>query len=157
LIPLLRLRHAALLLLVISLVGCGGYRLQGIVLEGDEPSIEVVDQSDPRLDYLGLSSAEVRVILDPERLQPETVGHGTTDRDGRFAVPITASGAGFLMLDVAVRVERQEFRSAEQEMRLPGRGQRLVVVLPRGQDRRPLEDDNVLKETLEQADPYLRD
>lgn len=137
--------------------GCSSYRLQGVVVAGEQSGIEVVDKDDPRLENFGIPGAAVEVVLDPERLRPRTVGKGGSDGDGRFALPIDADGAGFLMLDVEMRASRADFVSASERFALPGKNKRLVITLRPGEDAQRLESDDVLEDTLRDAEPFLRD
>jgi hypothetical protein len=143
--------------LVIGLAGCGTYRLQGVVLEGATPGVEIVSKNDPRLERFGLPEAELELKLDPERLSPETIARGLTDGGGRFDLAVRESGAGFLIMEVELRVRRDEFRSLRHRFELPGRDRRLIVTLTPGRDPLKLEDDHVLEGTLRDAEPYLRD
>ncbi|MEM9881827.1 MAG: hypothetical protein AAF800_02780, partial [Planctomycetota bacterium] len=90
---------AALLLALSGAAGCSPYQLRGVVIEGDEPGVELVNRRDPRLERFGLPGAELELWLDPDRLRPRRVGRAVTDADGRFAMPVDAEGAGLLMLD----------------------------------------------------------
>ena len=143
--------------LLLCLGGCGTYHLQGIVIEGAEPGVEIVGRDDPRLERFGLPGAELEVVLDPQRLQPTRIGEGRSDADGRFSLPLDADGAGFLILDVEVRAQRPEFRSVRQRFDLPGKSKRLVVTLSPGKDRPTPDGGNILEDTLRDAAPYLRD
>ena len=142
---------------LLSLAGCGSYKLQGVVLEGDSPRVEIVDKNDPRLEQFGVAAARLTVELDPQRLSPEMIGRGQSDGDGRFSLPIDEPGAGLLMMDVRLRVSREDFGSLQQDFELPGRGKRLVITLKPGKDDPSTGDDNLLRDTLREAAPYLRD
>ncbi len=141
----------------LCLAGCSPYQLQGIVIQGTVPGIEIVDQDDARLDYFGVPEAAISVVLDPQRLQPEPIARGQSNKHGQFALPIEQQGAGFLILDVEVRVSKPAFRSVRQRFDLPARGQRLIVTLPRGEDRPSPDGGNILQDTLREAEPYLRE
>ncbi len=136
--------------------GCSPYRLQGVVIEGPEPGIEVVGKDDPRLEAVGLASAELTVRLDPKRLSPQTIGRATSDSEGGFSIPINEPGAGVLILDVDLFVTRPDYQGVRQRFDLPGSGRRVVVTLKRGKggDR---DEGNVLEQTLRDAEPFLRD
>ncbi|MEM7624401.1 MAG: hypothetical protein AAF333_02110 [Planctomycetota bacterium] len=154
-----RLRAAGLLALLggfTFLTACSPYKLRGVVIEGNNPGIEIVSQSDPRLQQPGLPSVDVEVRLDPTRFSPEVIGKGQSGRDGSFAVPITEPGAGFLILDVEVMARRERFRSEVKRFDLPGGGKRLVITLQPGKDAVPLENPNILEDTMREAEPFLR-
>jgi len=137
--------------------GCAPYQLRGLVVEGQNPGIEIVDRNDPRLEGArGVPSVDIEVLLDPTRFNPERVGQGQSGRDGTFAVPIETPGAGFLILDVEVQVKRERFLTQVKRFDLPGRGKRLLVTIQPGKDVKPLENPDILEDTLRVAEPYLR-
>ncbi|MEO1237672.1 MAG: hypothetical protein AAFX76_12870 [Planctomycetota bacterium] len=142
---------------LVFLGACSPYRLQGVVVEGPVPGVEVVGADDPRLEFFGLPGVEVLVKLDPQRLNPETIGRGRTDGDGRFSLAVDEFGAGVLILDVEVSASRSGFVTARERFELPGAGRRLVVTMRPGEDPPPVEGQNILEETLREAAPYLRD
>jgi len=137
--------------------GCAPYALRGVVVPGDTPSVQWVVPDDARLSAPGLASARVTVWLDPDRLSPEKIGEATTDGAGRFALPIHASGAGVLMMDVEVRGQRPpDHGSATGKLQLPRRGRRLLITLKPGPDHDPRPAGNLLDQTLRDAEPFLR-
>ncbi|WP_221435502.1 hypothetical protein [Algisphaera agarilytica] len=155
-------RKAAMLFvagLLVVLVGCSPYRLQGVVVAGEMPGVEVVNQNDPRLAGTGggVAGASLVVLLDPERLSPKRVGEGHTDADGRFALPIDTFGAGALMLDIELRASRPGYLSVSERMQLPGGNQRVIITVLRGDDPQKFESDDILRDTLREAEPFLRD
>lgn len=149
-------RLCVVFLLLVLLSGCGPYQLRGLVVQGKTPGIEVVDKNDSRLDQPGLPSANIDVLLDPDRFDPKRIGQGQSGRAGSFSLPISESGAGFLILDVEVKVSRELYQSVSERLELPGSGKRLLVTLKAGNDISPIENPNVLEETLRDAEPYLR-
>lgn len=139
---------------VLGVAGCSPYQLRGVVLEGSVDMIEVVNADDPRLERFGVPGASVQVLLDPDRLSPKTIGRGSTNGDGQFALPINETGAGFLLLDVEVLVGAEGFSGTSQEMVLPGGKQRLVVTLKRGQ-RKPNDRGNDFeRDTQREVETY---
>jgi len=145
------------LMAALALAGCTPYALHGVVVAGDTPAVQWVVPDDPRLAAPGLASARVTAWLDPERLSPERVGEVTTDGAGRFALPINASGAGVLMMDVEVRGQRPpDHGSATAVLELPRRGRRLLITLKPGPDADPRPAGNVLDQTLRSAEPFLK-
>ncbi len=140
-----------------TLGGCAPYAVRGVVVSGDRPSVQWVGADDARLKASGLASARVTAWLDPDRLSPEQVGTTTTDGTGRFALPIGATGAGVLLMDIQVRGQRSpDHGSATAELTLPQRGRHLLITLVPGPDADPRPAGNVLERTLRDAEPFLR-
>lgn len=144
------------LLIITVLGGCSPYQMQGVVIEGTNPGIEIVDRHDLRLEQVGVPSVEIEVRLDPDRFNPELIGRGQSDRDGRFAVPISEPGAGFLILDVRLIATRERYLTQTERFDLPGSGKRVLITMQGGKDRKTLEDPDILDRTLKDAEPYLR-
>lgn len=152
-----RLRSVVVLALVLGTAACSPYRLRGIVITGPEPGIEIVGQDDPRLEAVGLASTQIEVVLDPDRFNPKKIGKGLAGRNGDFAVEVTESGAGFMILDVEVVAQRDNYQTVKERFELPGANKRLVVTMRPGQDLPKPAGEDFLKETLRDAEPYLRD
>ncbi|MEM9883351.1 MAG: hypothetical protein AAF800_10575, partial [Planctomycetota bacterium] len=127
--------------------------------EGDEPGVELVNRRDPRLERFGLPGAELELWLDPDRLRPRRTGRAVTDADGRFAMPVDAEGAGLLMLDVHLDTRRDGFASVSDAFVLPGAGadRRIVVTMKRGEAGTLPGRENIVDQTLREAEPFLRD
>lgn len=140
--------------LTLGVTGCSPYRLQGVVIEGSANMIEVVNTDDPRLDRFGVPGASLQVLLDPDRLSPKTIGRGSTNADGQFALPINEAGAGFLIMDVEVMVDAEGFVGTSQEMVLPGGNQRLVVTLKRGQRKPGDRGNDFQRDTQREVETY---
>ena len=145
-------------LALVTLTGCAPYAVRGAVVSGDAPSVQWVVPDDPRLATPGLASARVTAWLDPDRLSPEKIGEVTTDGAGRFALPVSAAGAGVLMMEVEVRAQRSpDHGSATAVLNLPRPGQRLLITLTPGPDADPRPTGNLLEQTLRDAEPFLRE
>ena len=69
---------------------------------------------------------------------------------------IDEPGAGFLILDVEVQARRERFLSEAKRFDLPGGNKRLLVTMKPGDDVVPLENPNILEETLRDAEPFMR-
>ena len=144
-------------LLLATLSGCTPYAVHGMVVTGAAPAVEWVAPEDPRLNGPGLASARVMAWLDPDRLSPEKVGEVTSDGAGHFALPINASGAGLLMMEVEVRGQRPpDHGSATAVLQLPRRDRRLLITLKPGPDTDPPRAGNLLDQTLRDAEPFLK-
>ncbi len=127
----------AAMLLALGAYGCGGYVLTGRVVEGAASEVAVVRGDDPRLAGPPIGGASVRIMLDPQSLGGELVGTVSTGEDGRFAVPIDATGAGVLEYDVLVEVRASERDSAYRVLPLPPNKRTVLVTLAPGRDRLP--------------------
>ena len=140
-------RVAAVLLLA-GLVGCSSYAMQGRVVRGDSSSVEVVSKDDPRLDAPPLGRATLEAVLDPRHLNRRRLPVVTSDDTGRFAVPIDATGAGFLDYDVRVLARREDHTPAEAIVPLPGSNKRVLVTLAPGEDASGGLGEDPLEESL---------
>ena len=150
------------LMAVAGLVGLSGctsdYHLQGRVISGATSQVLIVPADDPRLTSSDRSAAGavVSVTIDPDTIRPKRLPEVTADAEGFFAVPISETGAGFLLYEARVVGQRSGHRSADAVVPVPGSSKRVLVVLPRGRDaRQPGEPRDLLRETLEEGRPYL--
>ncbi|MEM0913221.1 MAG: hypothetical protein AAGB29_04640 [Planctomycetota bacterium] len=151
------LAMAALLAVVVTAWGCESYQLRGKVVSGVSSSIEVVGRDDERLAGPGIAGARVEGWIDPDRLDRERLPTRSTDADGEFALPVTATGAGLLEYDVWLTASAVRRLSASTTIRLPGSDRRVLITLGPG-DGRPINRyGDPLRETLELAEPYLND
>ncbi len=146
-----------LMLAALCLVGCHSYQLQGVVIEGPSSTVLVVDETDPRLsEGDALPMASVDIVIDPDKLSRKSLPRGISDVDGRFSVPVDEPGAGFLEYDIRVLIRRSGFNSAVQDLRIPGPNKRLLITLVNGEDLYQPDPQDIVEETLEMSEPYLR-
>lgn len=145
------LRGGGLLLAAMMLVGCGGYRMQGLVVEGKTPAVLLVDKNDSRLQQEGLSGAVLEVTVDPRRMTPKPLAPVASDNQGRFEVPVSEPGAGLLEYEVLVLCRMAGYQSVTQNMPLPSGDKRLLIVLVPGRDTYTPKPD-ILRETLQMKD-----
>lgn len=110
--------------------GCSPYQLQGRVVEGGTPTVLIVDRDDPRLAGYGLPGAVVQATLDPDRpFQQIPLEPTTSDGEGYFAIPVTATGAGVLEYDVQIGATLAGHAGDFRTFRLPGAGKRVLIIL----------------------------
>lgn len=127
--------------------GCSAYSLQGVVVDGPMPGVAVVGQDDPRLQRGTLGGAVVEATLDPDGMRPTRLGKAATDDAGRFALPVSQSGAGFLEYKVMVLSRASGYQACFDTVKLPSSRQRLLITMTPGRDTyRPPED--VIGESL---------
>lgn len=157
--PRLAVGMTLIAIVLLTAAGCAPYRLQGFVVAGDQPGVEVLGKNDPKLEELGpmVPGVGIEVLLDPHRLSPKKIGRGDTDADGAFAIQIDESGAGLLILDIELIATRDGFASVRERLELPSASKRVVVTIQRGEDRPSFEAGNILEDTLRDAEPYLRE
>ena len=137
-------------------VGCQPYQLTGVIMAGAEPVVMAVSAEDQRLKTFGLEGATVDVTVDPLSMQPRMIGVFSTDRDGRFEIPIDALGAGFLEYELAICCRAEGYQTVYQTIRMPSRKKRLLVVMVAGRDTYEPRRD-ILKETQKLADELLKE
>jgi len=146
----------AVLLLCVVGWGCETYQLRGKVVAGASSSIEVLRAGDDRLDGPGIAGARVSGWLDPDRLDRERLPSRSTEPDGTFAVPVSATGAGLLEYDVWLTASASQREAASRVMRLPGSDKRVLITLGPGDGREESRYGDPLRETLEMAEPYMQ-
>ena len=121
-------------LCIFALSGCAGYRLQGVVVEGQTPAILLVDKNDSRLKQEGLSGAVVQVTIDPHEMNPKTLAPTPSDERGRFETPVGEVGAGMLEYQAAIVCRLAGYQASAQEMPLPPSDKRLLIIMAPGAD-----------------------
>lgn len=150
-------------IVMVSLTGCGSspYVLRGRVLEGTGVQVTEVSKRDPRMRRDGNltgSGAVVSLTLDPDSLNAQRLPQAIADREGFFEVPVRATGAGLLLYDIRVIVQRGGSVTADDVLPLPNRGRRLFVTLPPGTSKPPdAEKPDLIQETLDMGRPMLED
>ena len=130
------------------LMGCQGYRLQGVVVEGPVASVMVVGKKDVRLGKSGVEEAAVELTLDPFTLKPLPAGSAVTDENGRFSIEVHEIGAGFLEYEAGVLCEVAGYGTVYQTFELPNLEQRVIITVAPGESGR-MPPRNELDETLE--------
>lgn len=136
------------LLPCVTLTGCGGYALQGRVIEGPQPAVLVVSKNDSRLKQPGVAGASLMLTVDPESLNAKMLPMDMTDDAGGFAVPVDVTGAGLLEYDLQIVCRAAGYSPATGTIALPGGHKRVLIVLPPGNDRYKPQRD-ILEETME--------
>lgn len=141
--------------LALVLAGCESYQLRGKAVAGMVSTVEVVDANDERLEGPGLSGVRIEGWIDPDRLDREQLPIRSTDGNGSFAIPVTATGAGFLEYDLYVAASAAQRSQASQTLRLPGANKRLLITLAPGDGYRQRRYSDPLSDTLRDAGPFL--
>jgi hypothetical protein len=148
-------RWMLLALAGLMLAGCGSYQLKGKVVAGEESTVAVVAEDDPRFNRRGIEGVSLSAILDPQSLDHEKVGSARSGRAGRFALPVDAMGAGFLEHEVMIAAVKEHYATATRIMPMPGSRSRLLIVLAEGESTEPRLKGDMLDETLEMGEQYM--
>lgn len=127
--------------------GCGSYKLQGRVVEGDYTGVEIVGRDDERLSGRGVSGVMLRLMTDPTRPNRRVVGETVSNGTGDFAMPVDVMGAGFLEIDAGLTTHKRGYETADGFFRLPGSGRRVLVTVRPGS---PREDDPFRSEDVDE-------
>ena len=126
-------------LLVLVMVGCGGYELRGRVVPGGYSGVMVVDATQADVSNAdataGIPGAMVTVTVDPDRTLARALPAVRTEPDGCFSVPIAGTGVGMLEYRARVVVRLAGHSPATGEIRVPGGDGRVLVTLAPGADR----------------------
>jgi hypothetical protein len=131
---------------VLLATGCTSYSLQGKVIAGDISYIAVVDASDERFNGPGLVGASLSLETDPGKLKREHVGDAVSSSDGWFSIRVNRPGAGLLIYDVGIRVQRNGYEGVQQIFRLPSSGKRVLVILRPGVDQLKDEEESLMEQ-----------
>ncbi len=145
---------AALLITTLACAaGCESqYVLEGRVVEGAYGDAIVVDADDPRLAGPPIEYAALQLTLDPRSLGRENIGRTVSGQDGTFSLPLDdVFGAGFLEHEVRLISRAEKYQSAEGFFILPSSSKRILVIMAKGKDTRPAED-NPYQRAIEDAD-----
>ncbi|MEO1128392.1 MAG: hypothetical protein AAFX05_01645 [Planctomycetota bacterium] len=117
------------------LTGCESYAVKGRVVQGSSSYIVLVDANDPRLDGPGVPGVALHLMLEPGKLNRESLGRTVSDNDGNLRMPVGTFGAGWLEHNAGLYARAKGFTPAEGYFILPGGSQRVLVVMAPGQDR----------------------
>jgi hypothetical protein len=119
--------------MLFSGAGCGGYVLQGRAVAGTASGVAFVPADDPRLLERGIADVRISVERDPGSLGSEVVATGTSDGEGRFSIPITDFGAGWMVEQWRIRAARSGCQTSQGDLSLSGtKGLRLLVIMTPG-------------------------
>ncbi len=129
--------------------GCSPYVLQGVVVRTDASAVNATrwDGHPDTLPGATMSGVNVEVVFEPRTTRPRKLGMVLTDDQGRFVMPIDESGAGFMEYEVMVVARAPGYRPSWRIMRLPARGEYLVIQMAPGRDEGGPPVD-MLEETL---------
>lgn len=152
-------RALALLLVTITLVGCGSYAIQGRVVRGSTASIQIVDKNDRRLTENNPTGggAVIQGILEPNTpSERQSLGQVVTDGQGRFSLPVNATGSGFLEYEATLVARREGHQGTMRTIDLPRSSQRVLITLPLGADTLRV-PERFLDQALQDAKPYFEE
>jgi len=146
-------------LLIALIPGCSPYQIQVRVIEGTNGYISEVGPFESRLDDQatpGLAGVKVQLTIDPKSISPKPVGQFMTDGNGWFTAPVRELGAGVLNYELGILAQANGYKSVFQDMALPAKGRRLLIVMVPGKDTRPPPRD-FLEQTKSIGEQLLRD
>ncbi len=137
------------LMLLWQAAGCSPYQLQGVVVRSDESTVNAMrwDGNPDTLPGATIAGVNVEVVFEPRTTRPRKLGTVLTDDQGRFAMTIDESGAGFMEFEVMVVARQPGYRPSWRIMRLPARGEHVVIQMAPGRDEGGPPVD-MLEETL---------
>lgn len=114
---------------------CSPYTVTGRVVRGDSSYMMLVDEGDPRLDEPGIPGVQLKLTVDPGKVQRKVVAQEMSGTGGEVSLPVDELGAGLLDFSVGVMARKAGFSPAEGFFQLPkGGSKRLLIVLSPGRD-----------------------
>ena len=138
-----------------GLPGCAAYHLRGVVVPGETPGMFALENDDTQLNRPGLDGAVLQLTLDPSAMHPKSLGSVTTDKHGKFDVPIDAIGAGMFEYELEIVCRAAGYKSQLAKMPLPSAKRQLLIRMQPGRDTGPLRPDT-MQETLEMSEHLLK-
>lgn len=136
--------------------GCETYHLRGMVVEGNEAGVLIVDPIDSRIkQHSPLPGADVKLTIDPNTMSPKVIGDFKTDETGSFTTSIDQLGAGFLQYDLGVLTSADVHRTHWQIVKLPPRDKVLLIIIEAGRDNYKHPED-LLNETKRLGEQLMR-
>jgi hypothetical protein len=139
--------YLALVVLALTLSGCGSYMLQGKVVRGDVSGIQLVYPNDERLQAAAVASVDVRLTRDPTTPNRRMLGHARSDAKGEFTIIMSEFGTGWMQEKWLVQGVAPGFNNAQSMMELPSKNSkwRLLITLAEGVSD-PLQDENLMED-----------
>ena len=129
--------------LLLTITGCGGYQLSGVVLHSKTAGIFIVDANDSRLNNIGVGNVVINVTIDPTSLGLKKLPKVLSDEQGRFSIPVDEVGAGVLEYEARVLARRNGYRYVEDLISLPSKKKRLLILMEPGRDTYKAPDDPI--------------
>lgn len=118
----------------LTLGACSAHQVRGVVVVGQQSSVQLVHKSDPRLEGEPVAGANISAIIDPQSLDRSRLPAVLSDPLGAFAIPVDEFGAGWLDYELGILARRDSFAPAEGFVKLPGGDTRVLIVLAPGRD-----------------------
>jgi len=115
--------------LLAALQGCGGYSIEGMVIEGSFTDARIVASDDSATVEPALRGTRVSIVRDPDHMHPHMVGEATSSAEGRFRLDIGEFGAGWMEEQWLIRATKQGYRPAEQLIRLPSSAEGMLLLI----------------------------
>ncbi len=140
------IRRAAVPVLCLVLMqlagGCGGYVLQGRVVQADFSMMTFVPATDARLSQPGVPNVQVKLFRDADKPNVRVVATQVSDGAGQLAMPVGEFGAGWLVEQWRIEASRSGYQSADTMTALPAQSKdmRLLIMLAPGYSPGPGED-----------------
>lgn len=142
-------RWVCLGMALLALTGCQSYQLQGTVLPGNQSVVLVVAKDDPRLNQRGLDGATLQMTIDPQSLSATMLPMDMTDPDGRFSIPVSQTGAGFLEYQLEVLCRAEGHAPAVRTLPLPAANKRLLIIMAAGADHYKGPSRDIVDQTID--------
>jgi hypothetical protein len=144
---------SALLLTCLLLTACQGgpYTIRGRAVEGTFSSVEFVDAEYVGLNGRGVPGAKIIIVRDGDKGWAKHVAEARSSGDGTIEIPIQEFGAGWMIEQWLVQVERPGYQTTEALLSFPEakEGKQLLVTLAPGPSI-PLRSKDELMEQYEQ-------
>lgn len=137
------------------LAACSPYTVTGRVVRGDSSYMLLVEEGDPRLDEPGLPGVQMKLTVDPGKIERKVVAQEVSGPSGEVSLPVDELGAGLLDFTVGVIARKPGFSPAEGTFMLPKGGRtRLLIIMAPGRDSEPSWESQTTEDLLREAERF---
>lgn len=134
-------------LLVMFLVGCESFAIQGRVVQGPIGSMRFVSNNMAGQNGAAIAGAVITIYRDPDSLAMKVAGTAISDNQGRFVLKLDAFGAGWMLEQWKFVVQQQGFTNVIWRQSLEtDNAQQLLLVTMTGGYSEPISRDDLWKQ-----------
>jgi len=138
-----------------TLGACSPYTITGRVVRGEASYMMLVEEGDPRLEEPGIADVQMKLTIEPGKIERKVVAQELSGPEGEVALPVDEIGAGLLNMMAGVAARKKGFAPAEGTFFLPRDDKtRLLIVMAPGWDPEPTWETQTTEDLLREAERF---